>query len=458
MPPNAAERRVDAYTQAFSTPGVAAAVITDDHVETAMRGRDGDGRPVTEDTLFRIASMSKSMTATAVMLLVQDGRIALDEPVVDVLPEFTMTDPRHTRITVRQLLSHTSGLSLQSFPEFSLPAPTSTALVIRELADRGLVADPGTRFEYYNMNFALAARIVEVTSGMPLSEFLRLRVFRPLGMTATVSVDGCDDPVPGLTPGYSIVLGVAFAMPEMPGRCGGSGGVVSTLSDMVRWVQFNRGAGGHGLLRQDLLAELHTVQPGAAPYALGWQRQNAGDGHADDLVLHGGTLATFTGAMAFHPHGGAAAVVLTNGVGAPGELVTNLLADAAGSAGVAYEDPLDVVNAVLLAMTIAAGTVLLIAMVRAPRWAKKRRRRAPWSLIPLGLVVIAGMLVPLAPGLLGGTVDWQYWVVDLWLFPLLLVLGGVLVLGGLAALTSRIVALRFQQRRERLSASTPVEP
>ncbi|WP_433257993.1 serine hydrolase domain-containing protein [Streptosporangium sp. CA-135522] len=93
------ERLVDDYRSVYGTPGVAAAVIDGSSVETIVRGRDGGGNAVTARTRFRIASMSKSMTAAAIMLLTD--RLSVDDPVVKVLPEFKMADPRYTKITVR---------------------------------------------------------------------------------------------------------------------------------------------------------------------------------------------------------------------------------------------------------------------------------------------------------------------------------------------------------------------
>ncbi|PRB18911.1 serine hydrolase [Microbacterium sp. MYb62] len=442
----APEDSVRGYVDAFATPGVAAAVISDGEIELVVSGRDGAGEAITPDTRFRIASLSKSMTATAMMVLVQDGALRLDDRAVDLLPEFTMADRRHEDVTVRQLLSHTSGLSLQGNDEFALPAPRTTDAVVAELRNRGLTAAPGARFEYHNTNYSLAARIIEVVTGQSLDDFLRARLFTPLGMHDSGSVDACDRPVDELTSGYSVVLGVAYSMPEMPGRCGGNGGVVSTLDDMVRWLRFNQGEIGADVLKRGLLDELHAVHPGTPSYGLGWQRVASGGGGALGFVSHGGTLATFTGSMAFSPDTGSAAVVLTNGVGAPGELVQNLIAEADGNRAMPYENPLNVVNTILLGLSALASILLLGTAVGAPRWAARRRAahrpRTGLRLIPLTLVIVAGIFVPLTPALLGGSINWQYWVIDLWLFPLLDVLGLVLVLGGISALVSRAVALR----------------
>ncbi|MFD8562821.1 serine hydrolase [Streptosporangium canum] len=93
------ERLVDEHRSVYGTPGIAAAVIDGASVETIVRGRDGDDNAVTPRTPFHIASLSKSMTATAIMLLTD--RFSVDDPVVKVLPEFKMADPRHTKITHR---------------------------------------------------------------------------------------------------------------------------------------------------------------------------------------------------------------------------------------------------------------------------------------------------------------------------------------------------------------------
>ncbi|WP_260478187.1 serine hydrolase [Nonomuraea sp. WAC 01424] len=315
-------------------------MIDGSSVETIVRGRDGDGGAVTARTRFRIASMSKSMTATAIMLLVDRGRVSLDDPVVKLLPDFRMADPRFTGITVRHILSHTSGLSNDTNNEYVFPPLRTAREIVAALADKTLTAAPGTRAEYHNTNFSIAARIVEVMSGKSFDDFLHTELFTPLGMTGTSSTLGCSDRAEGLSSGYEVVLGVAVAAPDMPGMCVGNGGVISTLDDMVRWLRFNQGTLGAGLLSAGSLAELHTVQPKAGDHALGWQARPVTAGAPPSLVGHGGTLATWTGDMVFSPKTGVAALVLTNGVGDPGLLSTDLLAERIGAPVTPMSNPL----------------------------------------------------------------------------------------------------------------------
>ncbi|WFE66220.1 serine hydrolase domain-containing protein [Micromonospora sp. WMMD714] len=438
---------VDDYRSAYAPPGVAAAVIDGSSVETTVRGRDGDGDAVTTGTLFRIGSMSKSMTAAAVMLLVDRGRVALDAPIVTVLPDFRMADRRFTAITVRHVLSHTSGLSSSTNDEYPFPPPRDAREAVARLADETLAADPGSRAVYQNTNYTIAARIVEVASGRPFDDFLRAELFTPLGMTSTRSTPGCSDGAEGLPSGYQVVLGFAFAVPEMPGMCAGNGGVISSLDDMVRWLRFNQGGPGAGLLSAASLAELHTVQPGAGDYALGWQARRGTSG-VPPMIGHGGTLATWTGDMVFSPSTGEAAVVLTNGVGAPGELSANLLAERFGTPTKPMSNPLDTVNAVLLGLTVVLAALLVTAAVRARRWAVRRRTaRRPLlvlRLVPLALATVLGATLPaLLPILLfGATFGFAYWIVFAWLLPLLTLLCLVSCVLGAVALVRRLWCLR----------------
>ena len=230
--------------EATSIPGAAVAVTHGDEVvHLAGFGRDSTGARVTGETLFRVASLSKSFTAMAVMQLVEQGRVQLDDPVVQHLPEFRIDDPRGVDIEVRQLLEHTSGLADSTVHPLNGPQPGSLREAVARLSDGRLVATPGTEGNYHNPNYQVAARLVEVASGQDFASYLQDHVFRPAGMSSTVTVDSDDDPVPGLADGHVVGWSHAFAV-DGPGTFdAGDGGVVSSAGDMARWlvVQTNHG-------------------------------------------------------------------------------------------------------------------------------------------------------------------------------------------------------------------------
>ena len=155
-------------------------------------------RPMTTDALFWIASESKPITATALMMLVEAGRVRLDDPAAKFIPEFgdawvaTERDDRHMvlnrprrPVTVRDLLSHTSGLPFTS----PLETPTLDGLALRDAARSyalvPLLAEPGARYQYSNAGINTVGRIIEVASGQPYEAFLAARLLGPLGMTDT---------------------------------------------------------------------------------------------------------------------------------------------------------------------------------------------------------------------------------------------------------------------------------
>ncbi|HEX3989352.1 MAG TPA: serine hydrolase domain-containing protein, partial [Verrucomicrobiae bacterium] len=155
-------------------------------------------KPMKPDSMFWIASQSKPMTTTAFMMLVDEGKVSVDDPVEKYLPEFkgqmlvaerngdhvVLKKPSHP-ILIREILSHTSGLPFSSRPE----QPTLDALPLREAvmtyAMSPLEFEPGTKYAYANAGINTAARIIEVVSGMPYEEFMRQRLFKPLGMKDT---------------------------------------------------------------------------------------------------------------------------------------------------------------------------------------------------------------------------------------------------------------------------------
>lgn len=164
--------------------------------------RDVEGnQPMKTDTLFRIASMTKPITALGVMMLVDEGKVDLDAPVATYLPEFrgqqrvtsrgaagvTLADPARPA-SIRDLLTHTSGLPDAPPPGHVEPAAAadpSLAGMARRLATRPLDFEPGSRWAYSNAGVNTLGRVIEVVAGVPYEVYLRERLFGPLGMTDT---------------------------------------------------------------------------------------------------------------------------------------------------------------------------------------------------------------------------------------------------------------------------------
>jgi len=189
----------------------------------------------TPQTDYRLASVSKQFTATAILLLAQDGKLSLDDRARRWLPSLPATADA---ITVRQLLSHQGGLIDYEdimAADTSVPLRDKDVLTLLAKTDH-LYFAPGTSYRYSNGGYAVLALIVEQASGMPFQDFLRQRIFLPLGMTGTLAYVAEGPPVPHRAFGYS-EEGQHWLRTDqsMTSSVLGDGGIYSSIDDLARW-------------------------------------------------------------------------------------------------------------------------------------------------------------------------------------------------------------------------------
>ncbi|QQQ73575.1 beta-lactamase family protein [Saccharothrix sp. 6-C] len=434
------------YREDTALPGVAVAVTHGTEVvRAAGYGHTPDGDPVSEHTTMAAASVSKSFTALAVMRLVESGRIRLDDPVRAHLPEFTMADPRAADITVRHLLDQTSGLSDTTHRSFSGPPVHTLAEAVAAMRDSKPAAAPGTRWEYHNPNFQVAARLVEVVAGRPFADHLRREVFAPLGMADSRTVDTASD-LPPSAAGHVKVLGLPVALPEPPAFGNGSGGVLTSAHDLAAWLiaQNNGGRGpdGTSVATPRSIAETHTPSTASPSYGLGWFVGVTPSGAP--LVDHGGDLFTSTAYQALLPASGHGIAVLANTGMRHGDaqaIGARLIALVEGRQLPPVDDPHTLVDAVLLGLIPVVGAPAVRGALRSRRWAARRRSTA-WTvarLLPLALPLLLLTTIHRVVGLLyrGRDVAWSQVP---YLYPTFMVLLSVAALGGVAVLVARLAA------------------
>ena len=327
--PSSADQ-IDDYIKARmakeNIPGVVLAVVKDGKVERL--GAYGYANvelkaPATVDSVFEIGSITKSFTATAVMMLVAEGRIGLDQKIGSYLLD--LPDAWGT-ITIRQLLSHTSGIK---------DYVTNTVRLIRDVREprdtlKIVVSapsqfSPGTRAQYSSTNYVLLGLLIEKVSGKSYSEFLSERIFQPLGMTHT-RINDPDAVIPGRVQGYQWKAGMLWNQPAITEAAAFSAGaLVSTVGDLAR---FDEALCTDRLLKRDLREQMWApakLADGSSPgvimfaaYGLGWGL----DEHAGHrCVWHGGKTAGFTGVFQRFPEDRLTVIVLTNLVsGSPDRL------------------------------------------------------------------------------------------------------------------------------------------
>jgi len=267
-------------------PGVAIAVVRDGAV--IKEGGYGvadlkTGTPVTPDTVFKIASVSKQFMAAGIMLLVQDGRVRLDDPVGRHMPEVPGS---WAGITIRHLLSHTSGLPREA-PGWA-PSSTSDAADIRTAFSTPLRFAPGTKWEYSNLGYTVAGEIIVRVSGRPWPEFMTERVFRPAGMLATRTTT-ITEAIPNRAAGYSDNDRLLEAQDWAAVRPGG--GFLSTVRDLARWDAVLY---GDSILaeasRREMWTAMALADGSSALYGLGWFIHRPG---ARRQVWHSGGMPGF---------------------------------------------------------------------------------------------------------------------------------------------------------------------
>lgn len=451
--PAALDRHLADALAATGLPGMAVAVTRGpDVVRLAGFGTDGRGRPVTPSTRFRIASLSKSFTAAAVLQLAEAERVDLDAPVRLYLPGFATAGPgASARITVRHLLNQTSGIADTGFPAITVDEQDLEGRVA-SLRSARPVSEPGTEFHYSDPNYQVLARLIEVVTGVPWAHHLAREVFVPLGMTrtlATATAAEAGPRAPDLADGHVLVFGRPVARAELDGLVAGSTGVVSTAEDMARWL-VAQSTGGGGLLRPGAIAATQSPTPGVSGgYGMGWQVVTPEQGPR--RIEHTGVLSTFSAVQVLLPDSGYAFALLWNGNSALADTagVTTALAALLSGTGEATTP-----RSTALVSAVLGGTCVLVlgvrtrSSVRLGQWRQRRAGRPWWTAAPgiVWLVLPVALLVGLVP-LISATTGrvFTFWQLSL-AMPDAVALLAVAAITGTALAVARVAVLAADRR------------
>lgn len=325
--------------EAFEVPGVGVAIVKDGEI-LLSKGygvkKLGEPDPVDENTLFSIASNSKAFAATALALLVEQGKLNWEDRVIKHLPWFAMSDDYVTQnLTVRDLLVHHSGLpayanDMLNFP----PAQMSRKELLLKLKDVPLVYDFRSVYAYDNILYLAAGEVVEAVSGMEWEEFVEKRIFAPLGMNHSISRFSTMRDQPNIAWAHARRGGSLKVMDTFfdlnigdPGNP--AGGIASSAADMAKWVKMHLDSGriddNRRLFKPNVTEELWKVvvpmpiskepewlkpaQKHFYGYALGFRTY---DYRGYQVVGHGGLLTGFVSQLALVPQLDLGVVVLTN--------------------------------------------------------------------------------------------------------------------------------------------------
>ena len=311
-------------------PGLAIGIVADEQLVWARGYGFADAArrvAVSPSTPFSVCSIAKLFTATAVLQLRDEGKLSLDDPIGDHVAHFnarrTFATPE--AVTVRRLLTHASGLP-RDFPFASWTGPEypfpTRAQVLDYLQAPAQSSTPGSRHEYSNVGMTLAGELVSEVSGMQFPDFLRSRIFEPLGMTRSFSDQTSAARTAGLATGFSVLQrdGSRMAIPPYEVRAlAPVAGVVSTIEDMARFAASQlQGALGHDspLLQSSTAQEMQAVQFMPADSwttaGLGFQMWREND---RTFLGHAGTCPGAQSQPLLRPQDHIAVILLSNALG-----------------------------------------------------------------------------------------------------------------------------------------------
>jgi CubicO group peptidase (beta-lactamase class C family) len=273
--------------------------------------------PVTPATVFQSGSVGKQFTATAIMMLVEEGKIGLDDSLPKYFPD---APPTWQQITIRNLLTHTSGLKdytdddqTRSGGSFDLRADYTEEQEVHIIETFPLDFQPGEKWAYSNTNYLLLGAVIRKVTGAFYGDFLAARIFKPLGMTGTRVINEADI-IPNRSAGYRLVKGVLknqeWVSPTINTTADGS--LYFNVLDLAKW---DAALYGERLLPRSSLDQMWTIAalkdggPNSGSYGFGW-RIHAVNGHR--LIEHGGAWQGFTTHIARYVDDRLTVVVLTN--------------------------------------------------------------------------------------------------------------------------------------------------
>ena len=303
-------------------PGLAIGVVEDGHL-VYSRGfgvmKLGDpSHPVTPETLFHMASITKPFVATSVMQLLEQGKVDLDAPVTKYLPYFQLQDPRYKSITVRQMLTHTSGMpDVRNYwwnkPEYD---DGSLERYVRSLTDKQLRWQPCSKFAYSNMAFEVLGDLVAKVSGKSFEDYVEANILNPLGMKSSTLLFKKADPAK-LAAGHTLSKGKVIPIAHYPYNRAHtpSSNLHSSVEDMARWIGANINRGeldGQRILKSSTYEVLWkpaaTVQ-GLGQVGISWF---LGELKGEPIVKHSGGDDGFLTHVAFSPSHRAGVVMMIN--------------------------------------------------------------------------------------------------------------------------------------------------
>jgi CubicO group peptidase (beta-lactamase class C family) len=347
------------------------------------------------------------------MQLVESGKINLDSAITHYISSFKLNDPRASKITVRQVLHQTSGLSDHVFPEMKFgQQPATLENAIARLKTVKLASDPGQKFHYHNPNYQILALLVQVVSKENFSDYLQNHIFKPLRMQHTVNVSNTQDFYKknegDFSKGHIFLFNQPVKMTKLDWFVDGPAGMVSTVNDMANWLMLQLNTGnfeGTQLLSSNGIQVMHSPPPGVqSSYGIGWIANGPNN------LYHSGILWTYQAEQILVTNKDYGIVVLFNsGLNA----FQDYHSFVQGISGILNNQNPEVSFFSIGFYNILIGIFILITIIlgirslfRLGKWKEKYKKRPQWQswlrlivrLLPLALLIAIPQIIAFMEG------------------------------------------------------------
>jgi len=314
---------IEAETQRLDIPSLSIALVDDQRI-VWQRGfglqNAAEGGPASENTVYRVGSISKVVTATAMAQAAEQGLVDLDAPITDYIPELVFKDPFHSdqQITLRHLHAHRAGILRESpvgnYFDTSFPSIEET---VRSIIGTELVRPVGSTTKYSNLGPTIAGLVLERKTGVPFAEYMEKHILDPIGMTSSSFLRDRDVVRRNLADAFMVGFdGSYFPAPDFELGTLPAGNLYSTVGDMSRFLMMffaGGSAGGTRILSPEMVRDMMTLQfpdaGGGRGFGIGFGIGEL-DGHK--LVSHGGAIYGFASLFAALPEEKLAVVVLND--------------------------------------------------------------------------------------------------------------------------------------------------
>ncbi|MCM3585797.1 beta-lactamase family protein [Mesobacillus maritimus] len=295
--------------ETYRIPGSSLVIIQNGEIfYSGQWGEMSNGKEVTTDTPFLIGSLSKPITSLAIMMLVEDGLVKLDEPIQTYLPAFTYYTHSSKNLTVMHLLQQTSGIGAHDgfkVTDNNTIDGDAIAKAVEQLSGVELVSEPGKHYEYVSANYLLLGSIIENVTNQSYAEFVNKRIFTPLGMNQSAA-DYETAVEKGYVPGFESWFGRPVKSDGFYDQGGTPYGyITSSANDLANFLTFMLIGGD--LLFEESLQQLRTLPSEGRTYGFGWHFSKT-----EHFPFHGGGTSDYRTEMFFIPEQNVAAVLLTN--------------------------------------------------------------------------------------------------------------------------------------------------